>query len=46
MWILKKPSDMDLQCFLKNTIYPGSAGQGFKQQETIFSLYNDVESAY
>ena len=26
-WLLKKPADLDLHCFL-NRIYPGSAGQG------------------
>ena len=32
-WLLKKPSDQDLQCFLKiNKINRGLVGQGLKQK--------------
>ena len=33
-WLLKKPADLDPQCFLLIRISPGSAGQGLRTDST------------
>ena len=35
-WLLQKPTDLDLHCLL-NWVYPGSAGQGLKLIQVLFS---------
>ena len=33
-WLLQKPTDLDLHC-LQNRVYPGSAGQGLRENDVI-----------
>ena len=50
-WILKKPADLDLHCFLKQ-MYLNSSGQGLiapvccKHNESILGLFNSFHKHY